>query len=154
MFVSNLDVLCQLRGLARSDLARAAGVSRQAVSIWFARGRCGRVAVRAEHLIRLCRSLGLRMEDLSSPLPDTEELESSLIWDRLWPSVEQLVAEALDGELRALARLVQVYGLMVSARLFGRKVIDRFQRYKGHIHPIRRAECERVWTILSSPASS
>jgi hypothetical protein len=82
------------------------------------------------------------------------ELESSLLWDHQWPGVVELVAAALAGEERALARMVQVVGLMVSAKLLGSRVIDRFHRYKKHIHPVRREECERIWKIIQNPQSS
>ena len=153
MFLNNLRVLCQLRGLRQSDLARMAGISRQAVSLWFQKGREGSVPVRAEHLVRLCRALGLSVDDLMVPLPETGDLEASLLWDRLYPNVFALIAAAADGEGRALARVVQVHGMLVAARLFGRKVTRDFQRYKRYIHPTRRGECEQVWKTISNPPS-
>lgn len=150
MFLRNLRVLCQLRGLKQSDLARMAGVSRQAVSLWFRKGHEGGVPVRSEHLVRLCLALDMGIDDLMTPLPDTGDLEASLLWDRLYPNAFALVAAASDGEPRALARLVQVHGLLVSARLFGRKVTKDFHRYKRYIHPTRRGECEQVWKTIEN----
>lgn len=153
MFLSNIRMLCQLRGLKQSDLARMAGISRQAVSLWFKKGRKGGVPVRSDHLVRLCQALEIGIEDLMTPLPGTSDLDASLLWDRLYPNVFALVAAGLDGEPRALARLVQVHGLLVSARLFGRKVIGSFHRYKQYIHPTRREQCEQVWkTIKNHPS--
>lgn len=153
MFLSNIRLLCQLRGLKQSDLARMAGISRQAVSLWFQKGRKGGVPVRSDHLVRLCRALEVGIDDLMTPLPDMSDLEASLLWDRLYPEISALVAAVLDGEPRALARLVQVHGLLVSARLFGLKVIRNFHRYKKYIHPIRREQCEQVWKTIKNPPS-
>ena len=153
MFLNNIKVLCRLRGIRQSDLARKAGITRQAVSLWFRKGRRGEVPVRSDHLVRLCRALEIGIDDLMAPLPETGDLEASLLWDRLYPDVFALVAAASDGEPRALARLVQVHGLLVTARLFGRQVIKGFQHYKKHIHPTRREQCEQVWkTIKSHPS--
>lgn len=153
MFLRNLKMLCQLRGLGQSDLAKMAGVSRQAVSLWFQKGRKGGVPVRSDHLVRLCRALEIGIDDLMAPLPDTSDLEASLLWDRLYPDVLALMAAASDGEPRALARLVQVHGLLISARLFGRKVIGDFHRYKRYIHPTRRGQCEQVCKTIKNPPS-
>lgn len=153
MFLSNIRLLCQLRGLTQSDLARKAGISRQAVSLWFSKGREGGVPVRSDHLVRLCQALEIGIDDLMTPLPDTGDLEASLLWDRLYPDVFALVAAASDGEPRALARLVQVYGLLVSSRLFGRQVLGSFHRYKRYIHPTRREQCEQVWKTIKNPPS-
>lgn len=150
MFVDNLRILCRRRGIGQSDLARMAGVSRQAVSLWFQKGRDGSVPVRSEHLVRLCRELGIGLDDLVAPLPEAGEMETSLLWDRLYPDVPALIAAAADGEPRALARVVQIHGVLVSTRLFGRKVLDDFHRYKRYIHPARRRECERVWKTIDS----
>jgi hypothetical protein len=127
-----------------------AGVSRQAVSLWFLKGRDGSLPVRSDHLVKLCRKLGIGLDDLVTPLPDAEKLETSLLWDRLYPNVPALIAAAADGEHRALARLVQVHGVLVSTKLFGRKVIEDFHRYKRYIHPARREESERVWKTIDS----
>lgn len=88
-----------------------------------------------------------------TPLPDTSDLEASLLWDRLYPNVPALLAAASSGEARALARLVQVHGLLVTARLFGRQVIGGFHRYKRYIHPTRREQCEQVWKNIKNPPS-
>ncbi len=151
MFLGNIRLLCRLRGLRQSDLARKAGITRQAVSLWFRKGRRGEVPVRSDHLVRLCQALEIGIDDLMTPLPETGDMEASLLWDRLYPDVFALVAAASGGEPRALARLVQVHGLLVTARLFGRRVIGDFHRYKRYIHPTRREQCEQVCKTIKNP---
>jgi transcriptional regulator with XRE-family HTH domain len=153
VFLSNIKLLCRLRGLRQSDLARKAGITRQAVSLWFRKGRRGEVPVRSDHLVRLCQALEIGIDDLMTPLPESDDLEASLLWDRLYPDVFALVAAASSGEPRALARLVQVHGLLVTARLFGRRVIGDFHRYKRYIHPTRREQCEQVCKTIKNPPS-
>ena len=63
-----LDALLRARGWTRSELARAIGVSRQAVSLWF-KGERSRVGVRGDHLLGIAEALGVPAETLAQPLP-------------------------------------------------------------------------------------
>ena len=53
--------------MSQSELARRAGVSRQAVSSWLGKG--GYVNLQGRHLIRVSRALGVSVEELVRPLP-------------------------------------------------------------------------------------
>ncbi len=151
MLAENLELIAQVKGLRQSDLARAAGVSRQAVSLWMKQRGPDGISARVPNMIRLAGNLGIEVQDLVVPLPDLAEHEASLIWDGLYPSVPSLVVACLRGEGRALARMVQVHGLLVTTKLFGRKSLTSFPDYKRHMHPVRRKQSEQVWKILSSP---
>lgn len=159
MTAQGIVALQKLRSLNQSRLARLAGVSRQAVSLWFKEADSGRVKMSADHLLSLCRGLGVTAEDLAAEFPifDPDQragLEAALLWDRLYPSLEDLAVAACLGESKALGRLVETYGLYSSAGMLGPMVWERFAAYRGHIHPARRAGLERVWRLKTSPESS
>lgn len=151
MLADNLKFIAKVRGLKQSDLARAAGVSRQAVSKWMKARPGAEVALRSGHLHRLATELDLDMADFFEPLPETRHLETALLWDGLYSDLVSLLVACLDGQGRALARMVQVYGLLVARKLFGSKVCASFPEYARHIHPMRREENERIWKILCDP---
>jgi transcriptional regulator with XRE-family HTH domain len=142
-----LAALLKARRLSRADLARRVGLSRQAVSLWF---RSDRANVQGSHLVQLSEVLGVPMEDLGRPLPcfDPEshgQLKASLLWDSLYPDLDEF-ALALDaGEPRALARFVQVYGLYAAESAVGTVAWRAFPTYKRHIHPVRRQQLEALW---------
>ncbi len=148
-----------LRSLNQSDLARLAGVSRQAVSLWFKDAGAGRIKMSADHLLSLCRGLGISAEDLAADFPALDpgqrtRLEATLLWDRLYPTLEDLGIAACAGEPQALGRLVETYGLYASAGMLGPAVWERFTDYRGYIHPARRPGLERIWRLKTTPEST
>ena len=154
-----LRALMSVRNLSQADLARAAGVSRQAVSSWLRPGsssRCRTVQIRSETLLNLCEKLNAPYEFLvkSFPLSDNPAMRRSLtaefLWDSLYPSLEDFAAGIIRGEFNALARLTQVLGLFESAALAGRSVWKKFPRFKRYIMPQRRTECEQIWNLQTS----
>ncbi len=133
-----------------------AGVSRQAVSLWFKEADSGQVKMSADHLLSLCRGLGVSAEDLAAEFPifDPDQragLEAALIWDRLYPTLEELAIAACAGEAAALGRLVETYGLYASAAMLGPMVWERFAAYRVYIHFARRPGLERIWRLKTSP---
>jgi transcriptional regulator with XRE-family HTH domain len=154
MDYSTLRVTAKLRDLSQSDLARAAGVSRQAVSGWMT----GKKDLRVSNLQKLSRTLGLSIDQLIEPLPVLDEihvvnkLQTALLWDRLFPELEDFVIALVKGDLRAIARLVEVYGLYSAAATVGSVVWKNFSRYCRFIHPVRRQQLEILWKIHTNPA--
>lgn len=152
MNTNTISVIADSRAISQSDLARMAGISRQAVSRWFKQGR-PEIEVHASHLQRLSQALGVSMDELSLPLPclQSPEERSSLgacfLWDRLYPDVGRFAAALVRGEGRAVARLVEVYGLFLSARMLGRAVWVGFAQYKKYIPPVLRRQLEELWTL-------
>ena len=69
MLRRNLELLCKKRGLNQSDLARLAGVSRQAVSLWF-KQEGDFININSRNLDRLCRGLGISPDELLNGLPE------------------------------------------------------------------------------------
>ena len=151
MLASNIKILCETRGLRHSDLARMAKISRQAVSLWFKKDKSkNHSSIRLDHIYNLSKALGVKIDDLMLPAIDVNELEVTLLWDNLYPTVVELVNAAIKGEDRALARMVQVYGLLSSTKLYGKKVINNFTRFQKYIHPVRREETIRIWQIIKN----
>ncbi len=113
----------------------------------------------ADHLLSLCRGLQVTAEDLASEFPTFDPslragLEGALLWDRLYPSLEDLAVAACAGESKALARLVETYGLYSTAGMLGDSVWEAFPRYSAHIHPARREGLERIWRLKTGPTPS
>jgi len=135
------------RGWSQSELARRVGVSRQAVSLWFRHG--GLAGIRGAHLLRLAEALGVPAEEIARPLPcfggSHDRLEASLLWDRLYPELDDLAIAIVNRELPAVARLVEVYGIFDAARAAGDWVWEAFPAYKRFIHPGRRRSLERLF---------
>jgi transcriptional regulator with XRE-family HTH domain len=139
---STLAVIAQSRGLSQADLARAAGVSRQAVSKWFRNPR-SRVALRSDHLKRLADTLGVSADVLLSELPgltprERDDLAARLLWDGLYADVDELLVALLRSEPRAVARVVEAYGLYRSAKMLGKRVWKDYPALARYIHPARR----------------
>lgn len=151
----NLELLVESLGLSQSDLARLAGVTRQAVSLWF-KGPEGGLGMRASHLVALSRGLGLSLDGLTESVGLDEKAEQDVktefLWDGLYPGLAGFCAALARGEDRALARLVQVYGLYRAEAVAGESVWTRFPRYKRHVHPGRREGLEAVWRFETSRA--
>lgn len=159
LIASTLKTVAKNKNLTQSDLARLAGVSRQAVSLWFKSARDGRINLDSNHLLALSRGLGLTVEELAAPLPgpqgaQRDALSAELLWDRLYPGLEEFAAALAQESPKALARLVQVHGLFRAAKTAGRAVWTKFEDYKAFIQPERRAELERLWRLRQSLASN
>ena len=58
MNINTISVIAGSRAISQSDLARMAGISRQAVSRWFKQGG-PEIEVRASHLQKLSQALGV-----------------------------------------------------------------------------------------------
>jgi hypothetical protein len=112
--------------------------------------------VRSGHLENLSRGLGLPIDDLVWPLPclESEEerkrLSAELIWDRMYPDIEGFVLALCRNEPKALARLVEAYGLCSSARMAGAVVWSRFSEYKRFLPPALRRDIEPLWNMRES----
>ena len=147
MNAQTVRALLKARGWSQSELARQVGVSRQAVSLWFQQEE---VDLKSRHLIRLGRVLGSPVEDLTESLPcfDPEihaRIRTTLLWDRLYPDLDDFAVALNSGDPRALARFVEVYGLFAAEKTLGPMAWTMFPDYRRFIHPGRRRELETLW---------
>jgi transcriptional regulator with XRE-family HTH domain len=146
--VKTLETLLKARGMSRSELARRVGVTRQAVSLWFQQETAN---IQSRHLLRVSEVLGVSAEELVRPLPCFEpdihgRLRAALLWDRLYPDLDDFVLALNVSDARALGRFVEVYGLYAAQKTLGKSVWKSFPKYKKHIHPTRRRELEALWS--------
>ncbi len=147
MHVRTLAALLKARGLSRAELARRIGVSRQAVSLWF---RQEEANLQSRHLVRLGEVLGVPVEDLVKPLPwfepeTRDTLRATLLWDRLYPDLDDFAVALTSSDPRAIGRFVEVYGLYAAEKTLGEWVWRDFPTFKRFIHPARRRELETLW---------
>lgn len=146
MDIQRLRSHLKAKGWSQSELARRIGVSRQAVSLWL-RGQ-GQVSVRSPHLFRVSEALGVPVSDLRRPLPgfgaSHEPVRAALLWDQLYPDLDDFAIAVNRWEPRAVARLVQVHGLYAAEKVLGPEIWGRFPTYAPHIHPVRRRELEAL----------
>jgi transcriptional regulator with XRE-family HTH domain len=140
-------MLRKARGWTQAELGRRVGVSRQAVALWF---KADAANLQSRHLIRLSRELGVAVEDLAGPLPCFDpathsRLRAELLWDSLFPDLDDLALALRGGDPRALGRLVEVFGLFAAEATLGPRVWSEFPAYRRYIHPARRAGLEVLW---------
>ena len=153
MYLTVLKAVMAKRDLNQADIARASGLSRQAVSLWFSSdGDFQNVHVAT--LMRLSASLAIDPAELLKPLPGMEgplavsRLATEFCWDRAYPDIYRFLAALADAEPRATARFIESRGIYaaasVSANGFGmttpasgrschRSGVRKSMRYGGFI---------------------
>jgi transcriptional regulator with XRE-family HTH domain len=152
MQVRTLQGLLKARGLSQAELARRVGVTRQAVSLWLQREVAN---IQSRHLLCLSQVLRVPVEVLARPLPcfspDTHaRLRATLLWDRLYPDLDDFAVAVNRADPRAVARFVEVYGLFAAEKTIGRTVWKKFPAYKRYINRGRRRQCEILWAWHNS----
>ncbi len=76
------------------------------------------------------------------------------MWDLLYPDLESFVVAVVKGQPVALARLVQVFGLIQVKKMAGVQVLKKYPEYKKHIHPALRSSSEALWQLYQVPMSN
>lgn len=146
MNTDTLRTLLRARKLNQSELARRVGVSRQAVSQWLQ--KAADASVSSQHLAQLAEVLEVDVDTLLHPLPcqgaERAVAEAALLWDRLYPDLVEFAVAAGQWDLRAVARLVEVYGMYRTARILGSSVWKRFDEYARYLPPVRRSQLETL----------
>jgi transcriptional regulator with XRE-family HTH domain len=134
--------------ITKADTARAAGLSRAAVTRWFRRADAhGWINVESTTLARLAENLHMPIAQLLTPLPPLAPYRTTFLWDALYPSMERFLWALQHKRPEALARLVQVLGFFAATRIVGRCIVAQFSQYKRFIKPARRRELETLWTL-------
>lgn len=151
MYFQRLKTLMATKKIRSADVARAAHISRAAVSKWFRQGRnTGWVNVETTTLRQLADTLGVAISYFLEPLHTVDHLHAQFLWDALYPSMEHFVSALIRKEPNALARLVQVVGFYDARVIVGDIVISQFAQYQHCIHPARREQLELVWPLYRS----
>ena len=157
MNIATLKVISKLRHLSQSEIAKMAHVSKQAVSLWFQKDK-ETINIQSTHLHALAHALHLKGDDLLTPLPlsqdtsDVLSLKTSLLWDRLYPTLADFVIALIQYKPRALSRLVEAYGLFQSKNMLGKSIWTLFPKYKKYLSPVRRKQCEALWRLEQNQA--
>lgn len=156
MNVLTLKTLAKIKGVRQADIAVMAGVSRQAVHRWWVAPQES-LNILSGTQERLAESFGLPMQLLSMKLPVfsnealRKKIETQLLWDKNYPNLERFVRGLVIGNLDALARLTQVFGLFAAEKIIGKQVWKKFPQYKSKIHPARRRTLEVIWNEIQNP---
>ena len=152
MYLTVLKAVMAKRDLNQADIARASGVSRQAVSLWFSSdGDFQNVHVAT--LMRLSASLAIDPAELLEPLPGMDDpvavsrLATEFCWDRAYPDIYRFLAALADAEPRATARFIESRGIYEAASVLGQRIWDDYAGLRPLLPPVRRAELDTVWRI-------
>ncbi len=155
MYASTLRLIMKIRGLNQSAISKIAGVSRQAVSLWFI-SKTDFQNIQVLPLINLSRSLNIPLDDLTRPIPQLsdqnkrKDLYAEFCWDYLYPDIEAFFTALARFQSPALARLVSCRGMYESAHAAGGRVWTDYPKYRQHIHPARRKECDHIWELRTN----
>ena len=140
------------RGQSQADIARAAGVSRQAVSLWFASERDFQ-NVHVATLLRLSDSLEVDPAEFLEPLPGMDDpaavrrLAAEFCWDRAYAGIYRFLAALAAAEPRATARFIESRGIYAAASVIGQRIWDDYAGLRPLLPPVRRAEIDTAWRI-------
>ena len=146
MYLQIVKILIKIKSLNNAKLARAAGLSRAAVTKWL-QSEKGVANVQTNHLFMLAKNLGVPPQILLTPLADLTRLQTRFLWDALYPNMETFVVAILDKRPPALARLVQILGFYGAKKIAGEIILQAFPKYKKYLKPIRKKQLEILWPL-------
>ena len=152
MYLSVLKAAMAKKGYGRSDVAKAAGVSRQAVALWFA-GKGDFRNVHVANLLNVSAGLGIAPAELLQPLPGLENtaaarrLNAEFCWDRSYPDIYRFLAALAQAQPRAVARLIESRGIYEAAAVVGIRVWRMYPTLRQRLPAARRAVVDTVWKI-------
>lgn len=152
VYMSVLKAAMAKSGYRQADVAKAAAVSRQAVSLWFAADGDFR-NVHVANLLNLSAGLGIAPAELLQPLLGLEgraeerRLYAEFCWDRSFPDIYRFLAALAAGQPRAVARLIESRGIYEAAAVLGLQVWDAYPDLRSRLPAARRAVVDAVWKI-------
>lgn len=135
-----------LKNIKPAELARRAGISRQAISRWFHISKDDHINAEWNTILKIADALNIKPAQLSkdffqSLTPETKlQYHSLLLWDHLYDSIESFSIALTKKEYKAVARYIQVFGILAAEKIFGSWVFKKFDQYAPYIHPVRRKE--------------
>ena len=150
--MSVLKAAMAKKGYRQADVAKAASVSRQAVSLWFgAEGDFRNVHV--ANLLNLGAGLGVAPAELLQPLPglaspaEGRRLYAEFCWDRSFPDIYRFLVALAAGRPRAVARLIECRGIYEAAAVLGAQVWNAYPDLRTRLPPAQRTVVDAVWKI-------
>ena len=152
MYLSVLKAAMAKKGYRQSDVAKAAAVSRQAVSLWFA-GEGDFCNVHVANLLNLSAGLGISPAELLQPLPglggraEERRLYAEFCWDRSYPDIHGFLVALAAAQPRAVARMIECRGIYEGAAVLGAQVWHRYPEFRHLLPPARRTVIDTVWKI-------
>lgn len=149
MYLQHVINMMNARKLNGAQLAKRCHVSRAAVTKWFA-STDPFINVETKTARTLAQVLGVPLTQLFEPIAMLSQFHTAFLWDGLYPSMEKFIVAVMHGAPAAMARFVQVAGLLKAESVFGKKIINSFPKYKQHIKPARRKSLETIWPLLVS----
>ena len=150
--MSVLKAAMAKKGYRRSDVAKAAGVSRQAVALWFA-GEGDFRNVHVANLLNLSAGLGIAPAELLQPLPGLQDpaaerrLNAEFSWDRSYPDIYRFLVALAEAQPRAVARLIESRGIYEAAAVVGVLVWRMYPGLRQLLPAARRTVVDTVWKI-------
>ena len=152
VYLSVLKAAMAKKGYQQSDVAKAAGVSRQAVSLWFAADDDFR-NVHVATLMNLSAGLGIDPAELLKPFPvltdraTVRRWYAEFCWDRSYPDIYRFLVALAGSEPRAVARLIASRGIYEAAAVLGARVWRTYPGLRQFLPAARRTEVDAVWKI-------
>ena len=152
VYLSVLKAAMAKHGFRRSDVARAAGVSRQAVALWFA-GEGDFRNVHVANLLKLSAGLGIAPAELLQPLPGLTDpvgekrLYAEFCWDRSYPDIYRFLVALAEAQPRAVARYIESRGIYEAAAVVGERAWSMYPALRKLLPAARRTVVDSVWKI-------
>lgn len=152
VYLSVLKTVMAKKGYQRSDVARAAGVSRQAVSLWFTQDDDFH-NLHVANLLNLSDGLGIDPAEFLKPLPGISEpatvrrLYAEFCWDRSYPDIYSFLVALAGSRPRAVARFIECRGIYEAAAVLGMGVWRAYRGIRKHLAPAKREEIDTVWKV-------
>ncbi len=137
------------KNLKKADIARLGGVSKAAVSKWFAQDSRGWINIESKTLLQLAQGLHISPGSLLEPTQILSRFQTRFLWDSLYPDINSFAHALNRGDGVALARLVQILGFRGALLTIGPMALQRFPDYKRFIKPVRRRQLELLWPLYS-----
>ena len=152
MNILALKLVAKFRGVSQSKISEFANVSRQRVSQWFSQSE-EFVNIGSISAANLASRLNVTCDVLLQAMPGLVELtrtQSAYLWDQRFPDIETFVVAAMNSNLDAVARTVEVHGLYGAADILGDIVWHSFDKYRRYLPPKKRQAMEAVWLLHQS----
>ena len=159
MNIITLKTYLKIKNMNASKLAHAAGLTRQAVSKWFVHAeKNNQDFIQADwaSVIKISHALEISSDKLTlNPFAkissiEKKQFETLLLWDKLYENLESFIVDLVKKNKRAIARYVQVFGILNAEKIWGKWVYKEFPRYARYLHLARKKELELLCQNLKS----